>query len=116
MSCAEDEESDEDEEDEEEDTDEDEEMANISPADLRALAAYSRKHGMPMGDEDDDEVTCCFISSLQSRRTSSILWGGRLQVFMDDLVASMACLQLGRVRTYPSHTEEFSPALLSCSV
>ena len=82
MSCAEDEESDEDEEDEEEDTDEDEEMPNISPADLRALAAYSRKHGMPMGDdEDDDEVICCFISSLQSRCTSfNLLGGGRLQV------------------------------------
>ena len=59
--CAED--HDEDEEDEgedveEEDTDEDEELGNISAADLRALAAYGRKHGLPDAMDDEDEVIC----------------------------------------------------------
>ncbi len=52
---------DEDEEDEdEEDDEEDEELGNISAEDLRALAAYGRKHGLPAVDEDDedDDVIC----------------------------------------------------------
>lgn len=40
---------------EEEDTDEDEELGNISAEDLQALAAYGRKHGMPL--HSDDEVS-----------------------------------------------------------
>ena len=43
---------------EEENTDEDEELGNITPEDLKALAAYGRKYGLPDADEDehDDEV------------------------------------------------------------
>ncbi len=47
----------EDEEDEdEEDDEEDEELGHISAEDLRALAAYGRKHGLPDADDDEDEV------------------------------------------------------------
>ena len=59
--CAEDfgqDEEDEDEGEDEEDTDEDEELGNISAADLRALAAYGRKHGLPAAMDDEDEVIC----------------------------------------------------------
>ena len=52
-------EEDEDEDEDEEDDEEDEELGNITAADLRALAAYGRKHGLPaVDDNEDDEVIC----------------------------------------------------------
>lgn len=67
----------EDDEDEEE-TDEEEEMDldNLSPEDLQALAAYSRKHGMPgmeMDSEEEEEIDSDELDTDEARPLALLL-------------------------------------------